>query len=141
MDIASKFLSNEGFLITVCIGEHFGKVAKYASAVGLHFHCTWIVICDFGYIHPITCEEVIFFIILLLLLLMLNQVQICDLGWFYFLGVQMPLPYYDRKAKEIICPKIFLAMRSFIVQSQAPCTCIKRSSKTYHKIFQVLLGF
>lgn len=60
MDISAEFLADEGFLVTLCLAEHFGKLTKYAGKSGLRVHRTWTLMCDGGYRHPVTLEEVIF---------------------------------------------------------------------------------
>ncbi|MCO5579190.1 hypothetical protein L7F22_033043 [Adiantum nelumboides] len=79
--------------------------AKNAARANFHVHRTWIVVCDVGYRHPLTGESV------------------CDLTLGLIYRGDKP-PHYDRDTGEEICPKLFSAMRSFVVEELAPRSLI-----------------
>ena len=58
MDICNKHLANEGFLVTLSLAQHLGKIDKYARRFGLRLHRSWTLVCDGGYVHPDTNEKV-----------------------------------------------------------------------------------
>lgn len=98
MDIAAM-LADEGFLVTLGLGEHFGKVKKYAGRAGMHIHCTWTLVCDEGYRHPITSKEV------------------CDLTIGLFYHENTVIFTYNREAGFEIDPTLLPATRSFLCES------------------------
>lgn len=126
MDIAAEFLADEGFLVTLCLAEHFGKVASVAWKHGLRVHRTWTLFCDGGYRHPVTLEEVIFLKSHVIIYGMLcesiialsNMLQVCDLTVGLFYREDMPVPDYDREAGAEISPRMFPASRSYVVESE-----------------------
>lgn len=60
MEIADVHLADEGFLVTLSLAQHLGKLVKYARKFGLQLHRSWTLMCDGGYLHPQTKEQVFF---------------------------------------------------------------------------------
>ena len=59
MDLAHKFLADEGFLVTMGVAEHIGDLIAEASRVGLVLLRTWTLMChQTAYRHPLTREAV-----------------------------------------------------------------------------------
>ncbi|MCO5599746.1 hypothetical protein L7F22_053853 [Adiantum nelumboides] len=59
MDIADVRLANEGFLVTLSLVQHLGKIKIHARIFGLHLHRSWTLMCDKGYLHRDTREQVL----------------------------------------------------------------------------------
>lgn len=58
MEIANKHLADEGFLVTLSLAQQLGSLEKYVGRFGLHLHRSWTLMCDGGYVHPHTGEQV-----------------------------------------------------------------------------------
>lgn len=58
MQIADAHLADEGFLVTLCLAEHLGKIVKNATRFSLQFYRSWTLMCSGGYLHPDTGEQV-----------------------------------------------------------------------------------
>lgn len=58
MEICNKHLADEGFLVTLSLAQHLGKIDRFAGRSGLKLHRLWTLNCDGGYVHPDTNEQV-----------------------------------------------------------------------------------
>lgn len=98
MEIARMHLADEGFLVTLCLAQDLGTILRYAEKNSLQLHRSWTLDTDGGYIHPETREQVTNVII----------------GLFYHKN--MPVPRYDRLARQEVSPLLFPASRSCIAE-------------------------
>ncbi|MCO5600745.1 hypothetical protein L7F22_054860 [Adiantum nelumboides] len=97
MDIADVHLADEGFLVTLSLTQHLGKIKIHARIFGLHLHRSWTLMCDGGYLHRDTRE----------------QVSDLTIGLFYrkiSIGV---VSQYVRGAGEFVSSDMFPAKRSY----------------------------
>ena len=58
MEIAGSHLADEGCLVTLSLAEHLGSIVEHAERFSLKFHRSWTLMCDGGYLHPHTKEQV-----------------------------------------------------------------------------------
>ncbi|KAI5080134.1 hypothetical protein GOP47_0005613 [Adiantum capillus-veneris] len=58
MEIADVHLADEGFLVTLSLAQILGDLAMQANRVSLQLHGSWTLMCDGGYLHPETGEQV-----------------------------------------------------------------------------------
>ncbi|KAI5058193.1 hypothetical protein GOP47_0026363 [Adiantum capillus-veneris] len=114
MEIADVHLADEGFLVTLSLAQHLGDLAMQANRVSLQLHRSWTSMCDGGYLHPKTGE----------------QVMDLTLGLFYYKNAQSITPHYDRKDVEDVSLECFSASRSYLTESPP------RSSNNYTRIVE-----
>ncbi|MCO5552304.1 hypothetical protein L7F22_005815 [Adiantum nelumboides] len=98
MDIVDVHLADEGFLVTLSLAQHLGKIERHARIFGLHLHRSWTLMCDGGYLHRDTRE----------------QVLDLTIGLFYRKISTGIVPQYDRGAREFVSSDMFPAKRSYL---------------------------
>ncbi|MCO5600995.1 hypothetical protein L7F22_055111 [Adiantum nelumboides] len=97
MDLANKFLADEGFLVTECLAQHIGELFVDALRIGLSLHRTWTLMCaNHGYRHPIT-----------------REVQDLTICLWYHAGKHVRS--YDRDVGAMVDNVHFPAMRSYVL--------------------------
>ncbi|KAI5053936.1 hypothetical protein GOP47_0031170, partial [Adiantum capillus-veneris] len=106
MEIADVHLADKGFLVTLSLAQHLRDLVMQANRFSLQLHRSWTLMCDGGYLHPETGE----------------QVMDLTLGLFYRKNAQSITPHYDRKAGEDVSPEFFPASRSYLTESP-PRSC------------------
>ncbi|MCO5587870.1 hypothetical protein L7F22_041822 [Adiantum nelumboides] len=98
MDIADMHLANEGFLVTLSLVQHLGRIESHTRIFGLHLHRSWTLMCDGGDLHRDTRE----------------QVLDLTIGLFYRKISTGVVPRYDRGAGEFVSFDMFPAKRSYL---------------------------
>ncbi|MCO5585843.1 hypothetical protein L7F22_039776 [Adiantum nelumboides] len=102
VEIANVHLVDEDFLVTLSLAQHLGTIVKYASKFGLQLYRSWTLMCDGGYFHPQTEE----------------QVLDLTIGLFYRKSASGSIPLYDREAGECVSSQ-FSATKSYITESSS----------------------